>query len=119
MPDDDKKQEPKKVAEELKGIVEDMDTLSDEVGFGFWDGADVVLWIVAAIIAIIGIIASLETGGVSLLVSLLALIIVALDIIAKLAASARTDSAKKKADDLEKRIRELERRVRNQAPSGQ
>lgn len=114
----DERDDKKSLAEEAKGIVEDMDDLADEVGLSFWDGADLVIWILAGIVAIIGLIACLESGGAGCLVSLLALVLAALDTIAKLIDLAEKDAAKQKAEALEKRIADLERRIRDKVGLG-
>ena len=111
MPDEEKK---KSLAEEAKEIVEEMDDLADDVGVSFWDGVDIIVWILAGIVALIGIVLCLETGGLGCLLTLLALVLAAIDTIAKLIDLADKEGEKQKAKALEKRLRDLERRIRDE-----
>ena len=112
MADDEKKDSLKSITDEAKEIVEQMDTLSDDVGVSFWDGADIVTWLLAVVVAIIGLALCLETGGLGCLLTLLAIVLAAIDTIAKIADLADKDGEKTQAKDIEKKLRDLERRLR-------
>jgi len=100
--------EMEKIKKEIEEIVEEMDKLSDQVGVGFWDGWDIVVWLLGAVLFVIG----LFLPGHGWVVSVIAAILVILDIIAKIGAFADDEAEKKKADEIERRLRELERRLR-------
>lgn len=103
----------RKLREEARKLAEDSTALADEVGFSFWDGADAIIIILSIVAIILGVAFAPASGGASLVLTILGVVLLVLDLIVKICDAAEKAAQKERADKLRKQAADLERRLRD------